>query len=418
MNTDTTSHKAGTSAHVTRPGVPEPTLAADLVGTSRLIVAGVSGVTNVVEGMHRNISGLAPMVGASRPGPTRGITGLVYRNIRRVTALTGSGLDVTLQQLAPMLPEQPPSLRREAALSALNGVLGDHLAATDNPLAIPMQLRSDGVALTLDRASLSTTFAQPSRRLLVLVHGLCMNDRQWRRHHHDHGESLALELGFTPLYLRYNSGRPVTDNGRELATLLETLVDQWPVDINELVILGHSMGGLVSRSACHWAQETGQCWPTRLNKLIFLGTPHFGAPLERLGSGLDFLLGISPYSAPISLIGKARSAGIRDLRDGNTGDGNTGDGTTAASDRQAGFPAHTRGYAIAASTRPAPPATAVLDPGDGLVPLKSALGQHPDAARSLPIPANQRAMFRGLNHFDLLDDQRVYRCLRRWLDRD
>lgn len=416
MNADTPSDTAGDAAGLRQSCVeppPGPNLATDLVGTGRLILAGVNGVTNVVEGMHRNISGLAPLVGASRPGPTRGITGLVYRNIRRVTALTGSGLDFTLKRLAPLFPEQPPSLRREAALSALNGVFGDHLAATGNPLAIPMQLRSDGIALALDRRSLQATFAPPSGRLLVLVHGLCMSDQQWRRQYHDHGESLAQDLGFTPLYLRYNSGRPVTDNGREFAALLETLVDQWPVAIDELVILCHSMGGLVSRSACWWAQETRHRWPARLNKLVFLGTPHFGAPLERLGTGLDFILGISPYSAPIGRIGKARSAGIRDLREGNIGDG-----TTAAAERPAGFPAHTQCYAIAASTRAVPPAKTALDPGDGLVPLKSALGEHSDTARSLPIPVTRQAVFRGLNHFELLDDQRVYQRLLRWLEHD
>lgn len=385
----------------------------ELIGTSRLILAGVDGVTTVVEGMHRNIAGLAPMVGPSRPGPTRGVTGLVYRNIRRVSALVGSTLDVTLRQLAPWLPDGTASPGREATRSALNGVLGDYLQTSDNPLAIPTQICSDGAPLALDRRALHIAFPNPSNRLMVMVHGLCMNDRQWRRHQHDHGEALAAELGFTPLYLRYNSGRPVTDNGRDFSARLETLVSQWPVPVDELVILGHSMGGLVARSACRWGQGIGHQWPHRLGKLIFLGTPHHGATLERLGSGLDFVLGISPYSAPIGRLGKVRSAGIRDLREGNIGKS-----SPTRDDGPETFPANTRCYAVAASTRAAPPPLRALDQGDGLVPLRSALGQHPDKARTLPIPANQRAVFHGLNHFDLLDDQRVYLRLRQWLDNE
>lgn len=390
-----------------RRSPPPATNAADLIGTSRLILAGVSGMTDVVEGMHRNIAGLAPIVGPSRAGPTRGITGLVYRNIHRVSALVGTSLELSLTQLAPWLPPGRTSAGREAVRSALNGVMGDYLAAAGNPLAIPMQL-TDGVTPLADGDAWRARFPEPSGRLLVLVHGLCMNDRQWSRNQHDHGRALASELGFTPLYLRYNSGRAIADNGRDFADLLEQLVTQWPVAVEELAILGHSMGGLVSRSALRWGRRAGQHWPGVLDKMLFLGTPHLGATLERCGTGLDWLMGISPYSAPIGRIGKVRSAGIRDLGEGNIGGGDE-------SPDRGPSDVERRYYAIAATTRTSNGQLSTRGLGDGLVSLRSALGKHRDPNRSLAIPAAQQAIFDQTNHFELLESRRVYRHLAFWL---
>ena len=390
-----------------------PPGSAGLIGTSRLILDGFDGVTDIVESMHRNISGLAPIVGESRTGPTRGITGLVYRNIRRVSSFVGLSLDASLRHLSPVLPDQQTSLGREASVSVLNGVLGDYLVATDNPLAIPTQLRSDGVSVHLEREALKAVFPRPSNRVVVLVHGLCRNDLQWQRNQHDYGKALARDLDYTPLYLRYNSGRPVSDNGRDFAGLLEQLINEWPVPLDELVLVGHSMGGLVSRSACRWAQEAGHHWPVRLRKLFFLGTPHHGSALERLGNNFESFLGISPYSAPFRRIGKIRSAGIKDLREGNIGgEGEQGDGH---SNKPVPLPTGIRCYAIAASTGSALARLPAFEPGDGLVQITSALGQHRDNARSLAIPRSRQAIFHGMNHFDLLGNQGVYDRLVQWL---
>ena len=154
-------------------------------------------------------------------------------------------------------------------------------------------------------------------KLVVLLHGLCMNDLQWKRKGHDHGVSLARDLAYTPVYLHYNSGLHVSTNGRAFAERLETLVQLWPVPLTELVIIGHSMGGLVARSACHYGALARHEWVRRLDKLVFVGTPHHGAPLERGGNWVDLLLGASRYSAPLARLGKIRSAGITDLRFGN-----------------------------------------------------------------------------------------------------
>ena len=192
--------------------------------------------------------------------------------------------------------------QRQAILSALNGVLGDHLARTGNPLAIGMELVVRGAA-------------RP--RLLLLVHGLCMNDTQWTRDGHDHGLALAKSLDCTPVYVRYNSGRHVCENAAELATRLQELVAHWPVAVEDLAIVGHSMGGLVARSAVHQASEAGMAWPRQLRQMVFLGTPHHGAALERAGNWLHTVLGLSPYLAPFTRLGRLRSDGITDLRHGN-----------------------------------------------------------------------------------------------------
>ncbi|MFL6292660.1 MAG: esterase/lipase family protein, partial [Thermoanaerobaculia bacterium] len=281
-----------------------PVRAADLRGLNRLVIDATAGVTDVVEAMHHTIA--RPGVGAPSRGRTRGIPGLVYRSIRGITRLVGGGIDAALAPFTP-LGAGRSSRQREAVLAAVNGVLGDHLVATGNPLAIPMELRRDGRPLV----------PTPGSRLLVLAHGLCMNDLQWNRKGHDHGAALARDLGFTPVYLHYNSGLHVSTNGRAFAGLLEDLVRQWPEPVEELVILAHSMGGLVARSACHYGSAAGHEWLGRLKKVVFLGTPHHGSALERGGNRVDSALGISRYTAPLGRLGKIRSAGITDLRHGN-----------------------------------------------------------------------------------------------------
>ena len=221
----------------------------DLRGAARLAIDAVNGVTYLVEDMHRNIAGLSPIVGAAPTGGARGLSGLVYQSVRGVTGLVGIGMDTVLAGLHLLFDVSGGWTGREAILAALNGLVGDYLVASDNPLAIPMRLRQHGEPLGLDRQALREKFGQSGGKLLVLVHGLCMNDLQWKREGHDHGAAAARDLGYTPIYLHYNSGRHISKNGGEFAGILERLVQNWPVPITELVIVGHSMGGLVARRA-------------------------------------------------------------------------------------------------------------------------------------------------------------------------
>ena len=160
-----------------------------------------------------------------------------------------------------------------------------------------------------------------------------MNDRQWRRKEHDHGAALAADAGFTPVYLHYNSGLHVSINGRAFAGQLEALLGAWPVPVDELVILGHSMGGLLARSACYYGELAGHAWPRHLRKIVFLGTPHHGTAFERGGNWVTVALGVSRYTAAFARLGKIRSAGITDLRYGSLLDEDWEDRDRFARDR-------------------------------------------------------------------------------------
>ncbi len=390
----------------------------DLRGFHRLANDATVGLTDLVEAMHHTIARTPWVVGERPAGRPTGITGLVYRSVRGITRLVGGSVDALLGVLAPLIAERPSSQSREASLAAINGLLGDYLVASGNPLAITMGLRASGVPLTLDRDALAAAFPDRQRKLLVLVHGLCMNDLQWHRAGHDHGAALARALGFAPVYLHYNTGRHISTNGRELADLMESLLRAWPYPVEQLAIVGHSMGGLVARSACHYAALAGHAWPVHLDDLVFLGTPHFGAPLERAGARVDYLIGISPYSAPFARLGKVRSAGIKDLRHGNLRDEDWQAPPSAnlrvASGRLP-LPAGARCYAVAASRQERPGAAGARIRGDGLVPVASALGRHRHAARDLGLPEERCWVGYGMGHFDLLGRKDVYARLEHWL---
>ena len=394
--------------------------ASDLRGFGRLTIDAVTGLTDLVEAMHRNIAGKPAILGKAPAGRTRGITGFVYRSIRGVTRLAGGGLDAVLGRLVPLFGEKASSPEREAVLAVLNGVLGDYLEASGNPLAIRMRLRRDGRPLQPDRAALAAALPKAGGKLLVLAHGLCMNDLQWKRQGHDHGAALAHDLGYTPVYLQYNSGRHISTNGREFAGLLESLLHNWPVPVAELAILGHSMGGLLARSAWHYGTAAGHAWPRRLRKLVFLGTPHHGAPMERGGNWIDTLLGISPYTAPLSRLGKIRSAGITDLRHTFLLDEDW-----HGRDRFARSPGHrhaavplpegVRCYAIAATTGRQIGDLKDRLIGDGLVPLASALGCHAESDRSLMFPQERQWIALETGHLDLLCRAQAYERIKGWL---
>ena len=385
-------------------------VAADLHGAGRLMIDAVKGITDVVEDLHHSISRMAPITGHTPAGRTKGITGFVYRSVRGVTHGVGIGLDVALSRLWPLVGGRRTSERREAVLAVTNGIVGDYLAATDNPLAIRMSLRQRGVPLVLERDHLRQTFS--AGNLLIMVHGLCMNDRQWQRNGHDHGVVLGQVSGHTVLYLHYNSGRHIGQNGRDFASLLQTLVEQWPVVIESIRIVGHSMGGLVTRSACEVAKLQRQQWLKHLKAIVFLGSPHHGAPLERAGNWFNTLLAVSPYTAPFVRLAGIRSAGIQDLRHGTIID-------QPLAQRALRMPSGVLCFAIAAtnSKRPANPRGRLT--GDGLVPVASALGQSPPGGADLRVryafPASRRAIFYAHGHFDLLSSAPVCDKIRTWL---
>jgi hypothetical protein len=387
----------------------------DARGGLKLVADGTRHITGLVEALHGQIARVAPPLRRRDPARgdadglpgTRGITGLVYRTIQGTTRLVGDGLDGLLAPFDGMLAHPAVTPRRDALVAALNGVLGDHLLNSGNPLAITLQLRQNGQPLA--PAALGD---KAPRRVLLLVHGLCMSDLGWRRNGHDHGSLLGPALGAASVYAYYNSGLHISTNGRALAELLEQLVHDWPVPLDELFIVGHSMGGLLARSAYWYGAQAGHRWPERLRKMVFLGTPHQGAPLERAGNWLHRVMDLSPYVAPFTRLSRIRSAGITDLRHGNLLDAHwQGIGRFDPRDRRHAvpLPEGVDCYAIASTLGAPQSAGSML--GDGLVPVDSALGRHKRPALDLGLPADHRWVGHGISHLDLLCDPVVYRRL-------
>jgi pimeloyl-ACP methyl ester carboxylesterase len=372
------------------------------------------GVTDQVEKMHHTIQLAHPPLGTSRAGQTSGLTGFVYRRIRGTTRLIGQGLDAGMNSVTALMPRSGAGTEslpgRDAVISAINGVCGDHLARTDNPLAVKMSLYFQGLSFDIDKPDATagpgwkTAF---TGKILLFVHGLCLNESHWNRNGIAHGERLAERLGYTPVFLRYNTGLPVSDNGKALAGMLEELQRVWPQPVSDLVIVGHSMGGLVARSASYHGKLLSHDWLRRLRSLVFMGTPHHGAPLERGGNWLDRAMDLSPYAAPFTRFGRMRSAGITDLRHGNVSD---------EAQTLVPLPEDIECYAVAATlaARRGPLHEHLI--GDGLVPVNSALGRGKAPLPPLLIPDEHQWVGFNMGHLELLGNARVYEQLYSWLN--
>jgi pimeloyl-ACP methyl ester carboxylesterase len=391
----------------------QTTLVGQLRGATRLAIEATRHVTDVVEAMHHTIVAGPELLGRPLDTAAKLLTAPAYGTARGVTALVALGLDRTLRQLETVLNR--PGGESGPLLAALNGVVGDHLAATGNPLAIEMRLLSRGAPLELTPEALREAFPA-GNQLLVMLHGSSVDETAWQRKGHNHGDALAAERGLLPLYLRYNSGLHISQNGRAFAAMLEHLVAAWPREVEGVVFLTHSMGGLVARSACLIAEAENQQWRRRLRAMVTLGTPHHGAPLERGGNRFETLLGVSRYSAPLAKLSRLRSAGVTDLRYGNVLDDHwqgkdrfarAGDPRVAIS-----LPSGVACFAIAGTL-----ATVLSKrlPMDGMVPVDSALGRHRTPGLTLGFEDSHQWTALGTNHLDLLSSPPVYAKLLEWL---
>lgn len=294
------------------------------------------------------------------------------------------------------------SARGRLAISAVNALIGDLLEERHSPLAIRMSIRHRAADVAPERAELSRIHPVATSRVAVFLHGLGEHEEHWFGRKIEgntacHGSRLERELGYTAVYIRYNSGLPVRRNGELLTALLEELGKQWPVPLEELALIGHSMGGLVARAACSAARQAGHGWPSKLRSLITLGTPHLGAPLEKAVHAAAHLSRLVPEAYAFGRILEHRSQGIRDLRRGLAADAHP--------------PAGCRHTFVSASLSRDPRHPLGLLLGDLLVRTESALGKH----HRHPVRADATVHLGGLNHFDLLDHPAVYDVLRRAL---
>ncbi len=381
-------------------------------------------MTRITEDVHQSVLNTMGIPGGKAPGQTRGIPGLVYKSIHNVTQLVGKGVDVILSRLQPLFESAEDAKsgtpQREAVLAALNGVMGDRLVTSNNPFATPMTLRYRGEALNWQSMP---PVPAASNKVVLLIHGLCLNDMQRhaqrKGHGVDHGEALASALGYAPVYLHYNSGLHTSQNGRELSAQMEQLVTRWPTAIEELSFVAHSMGGLLARSAFHYAKQENLCWPGHLKNIVFLGTPHHGTPLERAGNWVNTILGSTPHTKPFTAIGQLRSAGITDLRYGHVLDedwhGHDRFHRKPDNRQFVSLPEGVACYTVAATKAARRSALANRLIGDGLVPLHSALGHHDDAQRKLLFAEASQWIAYRMNHMELLSSPEVTRQIVQWL---
>lgn len=420
-----------------KPNPPNPfrhLRATDLRGLAKLATQATVNVTKIAEGVTQSVWSTLGVPSGKAKDQTRGITGLVYKSIQGVAQLAGKGTESLLTSLQPLLDKidldsnaPQESAPREAVLAALNGVMGDRLAESDNPLATPMTLRLMNDALNWaampDKALLTD-------KVLVVIHGLCMNDLQWTTQVDgetvNHAETLAAKLGYTPVYVRYNTGLHTSQNGQTLSNQLELLSALWPAPLTEISVLVHSMGGLVTRSAVHAAQTSQRQWVNKLKNIVFLGTPHHGAPLEKAGNWIDVLLGVTPYSAPFKRLVELRSSGITDLRFGYVLDSDWLDQghqdrfkpktKQEQDDREhLPLPEGVACFTVAATMAAKRGLLADRLIGDGLVPLNSALGVHSDPARSLTFAKSSQLVVYRTNHMAILGSAEVSEQLLTWL---
>ena len=208
--------------------------------------------------------------------------------------------------------------RLDLALAVLNGAVGDYLDRTANGLAFPMALHLRGEAVAPTRAALAAAYPEATARVVVLVHGLMNTEAIFAMPDgRDYGSLLRADLGLTPYYVRYNSGLPIADNGAALSALLTALVAEHPVPVEEVVLLGYSMGGLVLRAASHAASLAGAPWLPLVRRALYVGTPHRGAPLERVGRIASAVLQAipDPYTRLVADLADLRSDGLKDLGD-------------------------------------------------------------------------------------------------------
>lgn len=303
----------------------------------------------------------------------------------------------------------------ELSIAILNGAVGDYLARTGNGLATPMSVVVAGQPVALDRAALADAFpgdADGSTKLVVMVHGLMCSEDVWDfPDGTTYGTRLAGDLGFVPVVLRYNTGLSIAENGRALDALLAGLLSAFPRPIEELVLLGYSMGGLVIRSACRLAEAQSSSWLSIVRRAVYVASPHQGAPMERAGRSLTKLLGLIPDPVVQSVVevAETRSRGVKDLGDAVLGEGHPGQ-------RNEAWPLSSRldHYLVAGSLTRRPEIAEVL--GDFMVPLPSGSDGHHGLAPVGTLPAAHVRVVYGASHLGMAHHPEAYEAIRSFLE--
>ena len=396
----------------------------EMAATARLGGRAAAELTAHVERVHsgiarRTFGTIGPI---ARPVQVvhDGVARIAYRSVGATLRGAGIAAGSALRTIAPA-NSRPIGRDPHAnqALAALNAVVGSGLAADDDPLAIQMAVRVRGRDVNVNPTELADAFPTATPAVVVLLHGLGENENAWSIRAGEagvtYGSRLAADFNLTPMYVRYNTGRHISDNGVELSRLLGALIEAWPVTVERLVLVGHSMGGLVARSACHVGTTTNAPWTELTSDVVYLGSPHRGARLARsarlLASALSKLPETKAWAAPLDA-----SPGIRDLRHGyvSAEDWTDCDDGPCLENHATDVPLlpTANHYAVSATVVSDPRSPAGRVVGDLLVQPASAQGRH-RSGRHLPFL--DRVNVAGRNHFSLLNDAEVYEAMRSWL---
>lgn len=310
--------------------------------------------------------------------------------------------------------------RVAGAIAAVNGIYGDELTNRRNGFALSMQIRRRGQPVEMTADAIAEAFPAATGRVVVFLHGWCLTERSWWRPPRSgetlrpYGKRLRKDVGFTPVYLRYNTGLHISQNGQALADLLDELHQLWPVPIDDVVLVGHSMGGLVVRSACHYGLQHEHRWVDAVRHVVCLGSPHLGADLEKGVNIASWALAKLPETRALASFLNTRSAGVKDLRFGAVldEDWRDCDPDEFLRDRCREVPFLPNAVYHFVATSAAPRAVGLLI-GDSLVRPRSAAGR--GRSRQVPFEAAHGVTLTGLNHFDLLNHPLVYDKLLEWL---
>ncbi|MGA8038513.1 MAG: alpha/beta fold hydrolase [Acidimicrobiia bacterium] len=377
-----------------------PANLADWRALGYLVRVTTERLTYPVEGMHRAILQRWLGMAGTRANTGRrladGMTASVYQAIRLGGRAVGTAISIGARLVSERATVRPlwETTRGRYVQSIFNGVWGDRFEEDGSQFRIELGLRDrDGALLPTSPASLSRAFPRPTGRLVILLHGLGETERCWQSDDSpDLSEGLEAD-GFSVLRVRYNTGLAVSETGSDLARVVEEIRLSWPVPVDEVALIGHSMGGLVIRSSVDAARAMGLPWVELVRHLVAIGTPHLGSPIEKgvkiVGDGL----GLFNETRPLRTFLEQRSAGIKDM-----GGINPQFGHLDAIDDHI--------VAGVVTRRPSHPLGLLL--GDLVVRVGSATGGGRVGASDVLIAG-------GRKHADLINDQEVISRIRAWL---
>lgn len=444
---DEVSNSGATATNASRSG--------EVQAVGRLLGRAIGGLTDTVGEVHRAVSERVESKAPESALPISEASNLVAQGIYQIVGQSGRVAPIAAAEIYARMNASDDVLHTSAGravLPAVSGIWGDSIAADHPELAIEMAVRIDGHDVNMTAPNVAEAFPRASQDLLIFIHGLTDSELTWWRSSQDtaatapdsrddrsdavseigpvdeiesapmlsYGDRLGEDFGYSPVYVRYNTGLRVSDNGQRLSDLLAKLVDLWPTNVRTIQLVGHSMGGLVSRSACHVGDQAREPWVLAVTSVVTIGTPHHGSPLEKSVHVADWLLSKTPETDPLAQVLRGRSAGVKDLRYGAVVEqdwrGHDPDEFLKDRGTEVPFLDHANYYFIAATitSDPEHPAGRLL--GDGLVRYPSASGEATEGRVTFDMDHGTR--LGGINHLSLVNHPDVYSQLKEWLSSD